>query len=48
MDQRRSLLRVVEQVAVTDDGLQTIGRVLGPGFIPWLTAATLPAHLAFY
>src|SRR5262249_48702810 len=48
MDQRRNLLRVVEQLGVTDEGRETIDRVLGPGFIPWLTAATLPAHLASY
>jgi hypothetical protein len=33
----RSLLRVVEQLAQTDEGRQTIDRVLTAGFIPWLT-----------
>ena len=46
--QRRSLLRVVEQVALTDEGRQTIDQVLTPGFIPWLRAVTLPARLAIY
>src|SRR5262245_60191615 len=34
----RSLLRVVEKLALTDEGRHTIDRVLTAGFIPWLSA----------
>jgi hypothetical protein len=46
--QRRSVLRVVEQLALTDEGRQTIDRVLTPGFIRWLAAVTpIPAFVFF-
>jgi len=44
--QRRTVLRVVQQLALTDEGRQTIDRVLTPGFIRWLTAITAPARSA--
>ncbi len=46
--QRRTVLRIVEQLVLTDEGRQTIDRVLTPGFIRWLTAVTPAAHLAFF
>jgi len=46
--QRQTVLRVVEQLALTDEGRQTIDRVLTPGFIPWLTAFTPAAHSALF
>jgi hypothetical protein len=46
--QRRSLLGVVEQLAMTDEGRQTLDRILTPGFISWLVAITAPSRLAFF
>src|SRR5262245_61082058 len=46
--QRRSLLGVVEQLALTDEGRQTLDRTLTPAFISWLVAITAPSRLAFF
>jgi hypothetical protein len=45
--ERDSVLRVVEQLAQTDQGRQTIDRVLTPGFIRSLTAVTGHPRPAF-
>jgi hypothetical protein len=41
----RTVLRLVEQLALTDEGRQTIDRVLTPGFIHWLTGVTASVPL---
>ena len=46
--QYRSLLGVVEQLALTDEGRQMLDRILTPGFISWLVAITAPSRLAFF
>jgi hypothetical protein len=46
--QLKRVLRVVEQLALTDEGRQTINSVLSPEFISWLTAVVSPRRPAIY
>ena len=46
--QHRTILRLVEQLALTDEGRQTIDRILTPRFIHWLTTATSTTRVAFF